>query len=276
MDWDGVELPTLELRVAAARELGETPERRHQALHQLRARIEALPYAARPDTGDAALLRVLRARKMDVEKAFVLARNLKAFEARYPQYFQRAAGERERFKAIAQSGVFSLLPGSGPQGHRMLALQFARTPLDDHKGDDIVAFLFWVAERLIRDPFVQVHGIGALSSYEGIGHGLFLKLFNLLPLSVRMEYNACYAARYGPICIFHAPFFVAAVFKLMKPFLPAKVKARVSFTSDYAAAKELYPDVSRLPPPFGTASVDVGSGMRSWVTLQLELEARGL
>ena len=78
--FDGVMLPTEALRAAAERELGETSERRAAALAELRARLQALPEGERPAySSDAALLRALRPRKFNVERAFTL---LKAHAAR--------------------------------------------------------------------------------------------------------------------------------------------------------------------------------------------------
>ena len=77
---DPLALPTAALRSAAFDQWGETAETRLAALTQLRARIEALPAEDRlHDLGDANLMRFIRNRKFDVDKALATTVKLKRF-----------------------------------------------------------------------------------------------------------------------------------------------------------------------------------------------------
>lgn len=211
VEFDGVNLPTEELRAAAELELGETPGLRFQAVDAMRQKLLQAPPCSRPaDLSDAALLRFLRARKFDVERATALALNLHAFRCRHPQFFTPAttASKLERFAAIASSGAVSVLPTPASDGHRVVCLRLALLPVDTVPAHELASFMFYVMERLTWDPAVQVHGISSLSTYEGMTLKHFTKLWALIPLSSRLEYSRCFAARYGQIRVYHAPVFV--------------------------------------------------------------------
>ena len=73
-----------ELAKQALEEFGETPEKRTVALSALRARIAALPAADQlADTTDANIIRFLRARKYDIDKALESTKQFKHFQDKF-------------------------------------------------------------------------------------------------------------------------------------------------------------------------------------------------
>lgn len=73
-----------ELAKQALEEFGETPERRTMALTELRARIAALPSEDQlADTTDANIIRFLRARKYDMDKALESTNQFKHFQDKF-------------------------------------------------------------------------------------------------------------------------------------------------------------------------------------------------
>ena len=143
----------------------------------------------------------------------------------------------------------------------------------------VLVFGFWLCERLVRDPAVQVHGMACLVSYGGMSFSRFLSLSGLLPLGVRLRFQRCFAVRYGPVLIFEAPSFFSAMFALVRPLLPAKLAQRVRFVGDapgeaLAATRELVPHAEAPIPSVadGAASRDAAL---AWLDEQLRLEERG-
>lgn len=277
-EFDGVNLPTEELRAAAEAELGEIPGHRFQAVDAMRSRLLDLPLASRPcDVSDAAILRFLRARKFDVDRATNLAVNLNAFENKYKQrFFNRNPSMLERFEAIAECGAISVLAKPAVDGHRVVCLRLALLPVDTMSADELATFAFWTMERLTWDPAVQVHGICCLSDYSDMTLRQFSQIWSLIPLSTRAEYSNCFAARYGPIRIYHAPAFVVAMWRLLRALLPTKVVSRVQFLHTYDVAAVDFMAPEDVPAPFNPAGAPCEARMREWMRLQFERSARGL
>jgi hypothetical protein len=282
---DATALPTAALRAAALRLFGETAPVRHAALSQLRAALAALPpppaaaCAAPPppplDTRDAALLCLLRARSFDVAAAAALAANGRAFHAAHPSYFRLS---RETLLAVAASAFLVVLPALSHGGHRVMALQPARMPLDTFPPEHLIGFQLWVLARLQRDPAVQVHGLASLSSYDGLSASMFWRQFRLMPLATRIAYQRdCYTPRYGPIYVWSLPR-VGAVFAAVKRLLPASTTAHVRLHGAVGAggeAGELLP-LRHVPRAFGGQLEDEALHMRAWMERQVGLEDMGM
>jgi hypothetical protein len=277
---DATALPTAALRAAALHVLGETDAVRHTALAQLRAALATLPpppaaaaAATLPplDTSDGALLCLLRARAFDVAAAATLAANGRAFAAAHPAYFGLS---RDTLLAVAASAFLVVLPALSHGGHRVIALQPARMPLDAFPPAHLFGFQLWVLSRLQRDPAVQVHGLASLSSYDG----LFWRHFRLMPLSDRIAYQRdVYTPRYGPIHVWSLPR-VGALFAAVKKLLPASVTAHVRVhgaAGDGGEAAELMP-LRDVPRAFGGQLEDEALHMRAWMERQIALEEMGL
>ena len=211
--------------------------------------------------------------------------SLQAFKRDYPQYFdaEALAKARPHFRRIAGCGFMAVLPTLAPAGHRVVVSAPALMPeellADAEATEAVLVFGFWLCERLVRDPAVQVHGMACLVSYAGMSFGRFMALSGLLPLPVRLRFQRCFAVRYGSVLIFEAPPFFAGFFALLRPLLPAKLAQRVRFVGDgpgeaLAATRELVPDAAA--PLAGADDAATREAALAWLDEQLRLEERGL
>jgi hypothetical protein len=123
-----------------------------------------------------------------------------------------------------------------------------------------------------------VHGVAVLASYEGLSFSLFRRLVELVPIRSRVQFqNGCFAARHGPLLLFHVPRFLRAVLALLRPLLRASIAARLRFCgADLSSAAALVADVSLLPPAFGGTGAPLGSPAdTAWLEHHIRLEALG-
>lgn len=279
-EFDGVALPTPELRAAAEAQLGETDAVRATALEALRTELlkrvptdGPLPF----DTSDTALVFLLRARSFDVAAAAQLAVNARAFRLKYPELH---AISREAILTCAAIGYLQVLPQLGREGHRVITVRPARIDLDRHPVADISPFQMWFAERLKHDPHVQVHGLASLSDYGGMTLTMLVRHFQLLPFKTRLDYQRdVYASRTGLIMLWRLPAFLRAIFLLARGLLPSQMTAHVRLCADGVPgeAAELL-DAAHVPRAFGgdMDEAEADAHMLAWTERQLELEALGL
>ena len=81
-----LELPTQELRDAAFRLFGETDETRASKLMEFRELIQKHPHHDKIDCSDLNLIRYLRGKKFNIEKALVTITNAIDFYAEHPAW----------------------------------------------------------------------------------------------------------------------------------------------------------------------------------------------
>jgi hypothetical protein len=210
--------------------------------------------------------------------------NLHAFRLQHPQYFGDTSAAAPVFRRLCAVGFMAVLPAPAPSGHRVICSAPAQLPEDivSDSPELVATFGFWLCERLLHDPHVQVHGLACLVNYGGLSFSRFATLSGMCPLRTRLQFQNCFAARYGTILIFSAPSFLAAMFALVRPLLPSKISGRMRFVGDApgdaaAAAAELVPDAAALPSAFaaGAAGGDGSQAATAWLEEQLRLEALG-
>lgn len=110
----------------AERELGETPERRTEALKELRALVDGEADALKSRTDPLFLLRFLRARKFDVPAAFRLLRNY--YRIRYENPDLYADLYPSTVKDVLDLQCLGFLPDADAQGRRVFVLRMGVFP----------------------------------------------------------------------------------------------------------------------------------------------------
>ncbi len=175
---DPLEVPE-HLRAIARDELGETPEVRARALQELRTRIAALPESDRlADVSDQNLIRFLRCRKYDMEKALQSTVDLQKFNSLHPEWVDNLRADE--FQIF--STFFQVLEHRGPRGQFIVVLRpnngikvFTPEFIAENPLAMIRCNIFFL-DRLRKSIEVQICGVIVCNSFKGFSVGDNLRL----------------------------------------------------------------------------------------------------
>jgi retinaldehyde-binding protein 1 len=238
----------------ARRELREDPDRRAEAVEELRAKIaeaksdpeyEGVEFSR--DDGPF-LLRFLRARKFYVDRATLLYCNYYKFRHKYAHLLgdmhPRAVDH------VLRSGVMGVTDLRRRDGS--VAIQLCPARLDS----DTVPFktMILLLEKLIEDEENQVHGftiinneldlsfstIFKLSQTEQVRKGVFPELL-----------QDSFPGRFKGMHLVNQPWYISLVLGIIRPFMKQKMRDRLFLHgTDYTSMYEHF-DPELLPPSLG-------------------------
>lgn len=160
----------------AKNELGEVPEERMEMVKKLRSQLEEWT----PDPSDSDeegltlhrvdddkfLLRFLRARKFNIERATKLFVNY----YKYRQKYSSSLGEitPEAAAPTLEGNLVSVLPHRTKDGAKILVARFGIIDLDLYPLDHMLKMILVILDKLIEDEETQVHGIALCQDLAGM------------------------------------------------------------------------------------------------------------
>jgi hypothetical protein len=292
-----VDLPA-DLVDSARLKLGETPERKREALAALRlscedatTRSRSTPAFVRMD--DQFLLAFLRAKRFDVARAFEALANYSLLAAEVGA--EDSAVRRDGGLAHSEMGqlyamnILQLLPGIARDGSRIalvrgaaftgeLLTTLAAAAPGGRSGERIVRYLLWLFTRLISDPYVQVNGLTMVEDLAGVPLMAFVRFARGLSKGpkrriLQLVQNAL-PIRFNSFYMVHAPSQLSWLLWSAGPFLGRQMKERIVFASDLPRARDgsgtgemgAVAETlghSSLPPEFG-GTLEQGALHPSW------------
>jgi hypothetical protein len=248
---------TPKLQEAAFRELGETEASRNEALQDLRRRIEELPVEERiQDTSDRNLIRFIRARKYNPEKAFETLKAYDHFHKTNPEWVQIENPEEELlfFKSFLnvieyedeEGGklVVIMLPEFGV---KLLTPEYlAAHPLA------MVRFNLWLFDQISNNVYAQIFGVMIINTFRNLTFWDQVTISRFAPIShhvatIRYLFD-CVGLRLSAAIILEEPAFFHVIWGIAKVFLNEKMKSRFHFCGkDYHKIEEVIPNPASLP-----------------------------
>jgi hypothetical protein len=181
------------LAAKAKEEIGEESSSfRQNKIVDLRDRIiNLLPEKDRlSDTSDANLVRFLRSRKYDLDKALDGTVKLKQFYDRYGEILSHLCEtEKEQELFISWSDFLSVIKGADPQGRTIIIMRPKKGIA--HFTSELLAasprvmlrFNVWMFERLSKDPEIQVNGVIIVNTFAGMTLFDNFKMNGMAPMS---------------------------------------------------------------------------------------------
>ena len=137
-------------------------------------------------------------------------------------------------------------------------------------------YFIWSMRRMLRCPYQQVYGSVVYENYEVFSYRKAYKLSAAMPPSaLRAQFHylsSCSAVRMGGILVVAQPALMTIFWAVLRPFMSAKLRARVRLlgTDLNALAEECEPAL--LPPEFGGS---LQEDAMAWFDEQCALEAAG-
>ena len=159
-----------DLAELAYKNYGETKEKRVSLLREMRERIQALPEKDRlKDLSDKNLIRFLRCRKFDIERAVKLACDAKRFYTKNADILKDLDGKETVMFDGEHNNVFQVYRNVDKDGKVVIILHPSRfiQAVQSKQGSTIIKkdpsavlrHLVWQFHNLCQDPHVQVGGL---------------------------------------------------------------------------------------------------------------------
>ncbi|XP_064155541.1 alpha-tocopherol transfer protein-like [Anguilla rostrata] len=215
---------TPELVAKAREELQEKPEWRLRDVQALRDMVLKEQPNLRTRLDDAFLLRFLRARKFDYDRALQLLLNYHGSRRAWPEVFSDL--RPSTVKHVLDLGFLTVLPQPDPNGRYILCLRPGKWKPSDYPFVDNIRAIYLTLEKLIQPEETQVNGIVILADYSGVGLSQASSLGPFLAKKVVGILQDGFPIRIKAVNIINEPRIFKGIFAIIKPFLKEKMAER--------------------------------------------------
>ena len=213
------------LKIAEA-ELNERPQWRDRDVEALRQMVRTSPDLHCP-TDYALMLRFLRAKKFDYDRAFTSLRRYYAARSKHREIFDNFVPST--VESLLKRGFVHILPQPDAKGRRIVWLRYAVWNPDEEPITDLFKATLLNLEYVVQDEKTQINGIVLLQDFNGVGWK-HVRHFNRDRMKTLIFIvQEAFPIRLKGMHIVNAPSFMQYMFGIIKLFLKEKLKQRVSF-----------------------------------------------
>ncbi|ESO83200.1 hypothetical protein LOTGIDRAFT_133798 [Lottia gigantea] len=233
----------------AATELNENPSTRDLEIKTLRERVKSYPgLKARLDS--AFLLRFLRAKKFDQERAF---KTLLSF-------YQMRVDSTDLFKDMVPSSVKSILDNQAvgvldhpdKEGRKVIIVRPGKCKWNPNEApvNDMFKTLYLTLSKVIEDEEIQIHGLAVIVELGEISWTHAKAISPLYAKRMSGLLQEAFPARIKSIHYVNEPVFFDVIFAIIKQFLKEKILKRLHFHGKNVTELHEYIDPQYLPEEF--------------------------
>ncbi|KAI1233342.1 hypothetical protein IHE44_0004514 [Lamprotornis superbus] len=237
-----------DLVTKAREELQEKPEWRLRDVQALRDMVCKDYPSLGTCLDDAFLLRFLRARKFDYDRALQLLVNYHTCRRTWPEVFSNL--KPSAIKPVLESGFVTVLPHRDPQGRHVVCIRpgtqsrvslspssrrvwakslfpalYRWTPSNYPITENIRA-IYLTLEKLIQSEETQVNGIVILADYKGVSLSKASHFGPFVAKKVIGILQDGFPIRIKAVNIINEPRIFKGIFAIIKPFLKEKIANR--------------------------------------------------
>lgn len=243
----------------ARKELGEDPEKRVEAVDALRAKVAEARSDPELDGVEFSrddgpfLLRFLRARKFDVERAARLYVNYYKFRHKYA-YLLGDLHPRT-VDHVLRSGMIGIVPNLRRRdGSYAIVLRPALWDTEKFPAIDAFKTMMLILEKLIETEDYQIHGFTILNDQTDVPFATIFHLAQAEPVRKGMlieMLQESFPARFKGMHLVNQAWYVSLVLGIVRPFMKQKMRDRLFMHGgDYTSLQEYF-DPGLLPPSLG-------------------------
>ncbi|XP_068120452.1 alpha-tocopherol transfer protein-like [Hyperolius riggenbachi] len=259
---------TPELVQKAREELQEKPEWRLRDVQALRDMIWKDYPNLRTRVDDSFLLRFLRARKFDYDRALQLLVNYYSCRKGWPEVFTDLRPSAVR--PVLDSGFISVLPHTDREGRRIVCVRPGQWNPQNYGFSENVRALYLTLEKLIESEDTQVNGIVILADYEGVGLSQASHMGPFVAKRVTGILQDGFPVRIKAVNVINEPRIFKGIFAILRPFLKEKIVKR--FFLHGSDLSSLHRNVPRgvLPEEYGGTAGKLDAAHWSQILLASE------
>ncbi|XP_078665274.1 alpha-tocopherol transfer protein-like isoform X1 [Branchiostoma floridae x Branchiostoma belcheri] len=213
-----------ELQKKAETELNEKSAWRDRDIQALRDMINA-----RPDinsrTDDGFLLRFLRARKFDYDRAFKLLENYYQARANTPEIFEKFLPSA--ITHVLDKAIVTVLPGRDKEGRKLVVFRPGKWDPAAWPIYDNARTLIMSLEKIIEDEETQVNGLMMIMEVSGLTANHAYHIGPRYASTMTNIIQEAFPARIkGMHFVNESPIF-DGIFAVLRPFMKEKLKQRI-------------------------------------------------
>ena len=196
------------------------------------------------------LLRFLRARKFNVDRAVQLYVNYYKYKHKFR--LQLVDFHPQYVGGVLNSGLFGVLEKPLKNGSRALCLIPSRWDSAIPTNDAYKTFLM-ILEKLLDDEEVQVHGVTLFDNLEGSSWHLMYSFLrsDILQRGALVELQDSFPLRFKGFHMVNQPWYLSMIMRVVRPFLSQKHRDRVQAHGDNYSVLYEQLDKVFLPTNFG-------------------------
>ncbi|KAG9474465.1 hypothetical protein GDO78_004658, partial [Eleutherodactylus coqui] len=215
---------TPELVLKAREELQEKPEWRLRDVQALRDMIWKDYPNLRTRVDDAFLLRFLRARKFDYDRALQLLVNYYTCRKGWPEVFSNL--RPSAVKPVLDSGFLTVLPLADTEGRRIVCMRPGQWNPQSFPITENLRAIYLSLEKLIEAEETQVNGIVILADYEGVGLSQASHFGPFIAKKIIGILQDGFPIRIKAVNIINEPRIFKGIYAILRPFLKEKIVKR--------------------------------------------------
>ncbi|XP_026218106.1 clavesin-1-like [Anabas testudineus] len=235
----------------ARSELNENPDTLHQDIQQVRDMIVTRPDIGFLRTDDDFILRFLRARKFDQMETFRLLAQYFQFRQQNLDMFQSFKVDDPGIKRALMDGFPGVLETPDQHGRKILILFASNWDQSRNSFTDILRAILLSLEVLIENPELQINGFILIVDWSNFSFKQASKLTpNILKLAIEGLQDS-FPARFGGIHFVNQPWYIHAMFTIIKPFLKDKTRKRIFLHGNNLNSLHQLIQPECLPSEFG-------------------------
>ncbi|XP_058474255.1 clavesin-1-like isoform X2 [Solea solea] len=218
---------SLDTTEKARLELNENPDTLHHDIQLVRDMIVTRPDIGFLRTDDDFILRFLRARKFDQMETFRLLAQYFQFRQQNLDMFQSFKVDDPGIKRALMDGFPGVLESPDQHGRKILLLFASNWDQSRNSFTDILRAILLSLEVLIENPELQINGFILIIDWSNFSFKQASKLTpNILRLAIEGLQDS-FPARFGGIHFVNQPWYIHAMFTIIKPFLKDKTRKRL-------------------------------------------------
>ncbi|KAJ3611326.1 hypothetical protein NHX12_021342 [Muraenolepis orangiensis] len=242
---------TPETTEKARLELNENPDTLHQDIQQVRDMIVTRPDIGFLRTDDDFILRFLRARKFDQAETFRLLAQYFQFRQQNLDMFQSFKVDDPGIKRALMDGFPGVLETPDQHGRKILILFASNWDQGRNSFTDILRAILLSLEVLIENPELQINGFVLIIDWSNFSFKQASKLTpNILKLAIEGLQDS-FPARFGGIHFVNQPWYIHAMYTIIKPFLKDKTRKRIFLHGNNLNSLHQLIQPECLPSEFG-------------------------
>ncbi|XP_007245158.2 alpha-tocopherol transfer protein [Astyanax mexicanus] len=260
---------------AARCDLNELPaedKRVRRLVRELRERAEREAFSrVQQDLTDPFLLKFLRARDFDLDLALKLLINYHKWRQECPEI--SANLQPSSVIGLLKNNYHGVLKSRDDAGSRILIYRISQWNPKEFSAYEVFRVSLITSELIVQERDTQINGLKAIFDLQGWCFAHAFQINPFLAKKISSVLTDSFPLKVRGIHLINEPIFFRPVFKMIRPFLPDKIKQRVHIHgSSYTASLYEHFPKAIFPPEYGGTGPGLAEACEEWTDFIMQSE----